>query len=265
LRDRTSAGPDPGPVTSETAPFGVSWLSANPLSVLARFGLSTAPGKRVKGRDGKVYERSLQADLVQLQDMHRVALIVCLLNESELRSLGVDFGDYKKRAAALGIGFIHIPVVEMAPFDNPEVVWRACNEVDELLLRNSIDRVVVHCRGGVGRAGTFAACYCMHRALSHSAQLACPELHPTGRHVEYMPADAIAYIRKRRCARALESRKQEDFVSVYAALVACKTRAAAGAGSHPSSSSSATRSTLPLDGSGLAGLLPALDAVDCAE
>jgi hypothetical protein len=123
----------------------------------------------------------------------------------------------------------------------------------------------VHCRGGVGRAGTFAACYCMHRALSHSAQLPCPELAPTGRHVDYMPADAIAYVRKRRCARALESRKQEDFVSVYAALVGCKTRAASGPGSHPSSSSSATRSTAPFNGTGLTGLEPALDAVACAE
>jgi hypothetical protein len=105
----------------------------------------------------------------------------------------------------------------------------------------------------------------MHRALSHSAQLACPELVPTGRHLEYTPPDAIAYIRKRRCSRALESRKQEDFVSVYAALVGCKTRAAAGSGSHPSSSSSATRSTAPINGTGLTGLEPDLDAVSCAE
>jgi protein-tyrosine phosphatase len=189
-------------------------MASDPLSELSRVGLSVAPGKRTKGRDGKVYERSLQKDLEQLQDNHRVALIVCLLNESELRSLGVQLADYKKRAAALGMTFLHIPVVEMAPFEEPRTVLEACEAIDEMLAGNSIDRALIHCRGGVGRAGTFAACYCMHRAQDSRN---CPELVKKGE--RYAPQDAIAYVRQRRCQRALECRKQEDFVTTFAQYV----------------------------------------------
>ena len=57
--------------------------------------------------------------------------------------------------------------------------------------------VVVHCRGGMGRAGMTAAC------------VAC-------RLFKFKNARAlIGFIRETRSSRAIEGRKQEDFVKKY--------------------------------------------------
>ena len=57
--------------------------------------------------------------------------------------------------------------------------------------------VVMHCRGGVGRAGMMAACTLM--LLREAAT----------------PKAAIAIVRQRRCKQAVETRRQEDFVAAY--------------------------------------------------
>ena len=46
---------------------------------------------------GEVYARSLEEDLRQLRDDHHVTLILNLLNESELRSLGVSLAESRRR------------------------------------------------------------------------------------------------------------------------------------------------------------------------
>ena len=57
--------------------------------------------------------------------------------------------------------------------------------------------VLVHCRGGVGRAGLVACCVL--------AEL-----------VEFKNyKKVIEFVRKRRDKRCIESRKQEDFVALY--------------------------------------------------
>lgn len=135
-----------------------------------------------------------------------------------MRSLGILLDEYKRRTSEMGVTFLHLPCVEMAPFEDPEQVWEACRVVEEQLVQDVRCRVVVHCRGGVGRAGTFAACYLLHRMHEFSRELGALQ---NGR--AYGPRDAIAHVRKRRCPRALESRKQEDFVDVYAKLLEAKS------------------------------------------
>lgn len=58
-------------------------------------------------------------------------------------------------------------------------------------------RCVMHCRGGMGRAGMLAACVLLRIGECVSA------------------AEAIATVRKRRGKGAVESRAQEAFVSRY--------------------------------------------------
>ena len=57
--------------------------------------------------------------------------------------------------------------------------------------------VLIHCRGGVGRAGLLACCVLLNYGVFAS------------------PRKAIEYVRKRRDKRCVESRKQEDFVKEY--------------------------------------------------
>jgi protein-tyrosine phosphatase len=218
--------------------------------------MTVCPGKRINGRDGKVYARSLEEDLRQLRDDHHVTLILNLLNESELRSLGVSLAEYKKHAANLGITLLLLPCIEMAPFQDPEKVWEYCNQIEEHLAQDALSTIVVHCRGGVGRAGTFAACYLLHRM--HEFAMCVPGQ-------TYGPRDAIAHVRRRRCARAIESRKQEDFVDTYAKLLMMKglpKTPVSLASTRPSTFDSPVRREPPCE-----GLLhvPALDLVECAE
>ena len=57
--------------------------------------------------------------------------------------------------------------------------------------------VLVHCRGGIGRAGTIASC--MLKKMQN--------------YTDY--TQAIKFIRKKRDKRCVESRKQEDFIKLY--------------------------------------------------
>lgn len=61
--------------------------------------------------------------------------------------------------------------------------------------------IVLHCRGGVGRAGLVAACMLLHLHLSKSAK------------------KAIERVRTLRCKSAVESYSQEQFVYKYAEAV----------------------------------------------
>jgi hypothetical protein len=73
-------------------------------------------------------------------------------------------------------------------------------------------RCVMHCRGGMGRAGMMAACVLLRRGECSKAK------------------EAIETVRKRRGRGAVESRAQEDFVAKYSqrlvGLVALSRQAA---------------------------------------
>jgi protein-tyrosine phosphatase len=114
-----------------------------------------------------------------------------------MRSIGVNAKDYRLSCDKLGIELFKYPIIEMAP---PEDLIKFHHEVIEkiisVILQNK-GNVLVHCRGGVGRAGTLACC-----VLSNI-------FHFTN------DKKVIEFVRKRRDKRCVESRKQEDFVKNY--------------------------------------------------
>lgn len=64
--------------------------------------------------------------------------------------------------------------------------------------------MIIHCRGGVGRAGLIASCLLLALRMASS------------------PADAISKIRKLRCRGAVESYTQEQFIAKYANFIRTK-------------------------------------------
>ena len=70
-------------------------------------------------------------------------------------------------------------------------------KVVEYLLSKQDAKVLIHCRGGVGRAGTLAC-----NILSVMCHFDKAE-------------DVIAFVRSRRDKRCVESMKQVDFVKAY--------------------------------------------------
>ena len=120
------------------------------------------PGKNLTaGRDGKVYNRDIRIDVKSFAD-RRVKLIVCLLNDYELRTLGCNAANYEKACADYGVELYKYPIIEMAP---PEDI-KAFHEEVVLKIDSALSqgkKVIAHCRGGVGRAGLLACCVCLYR------------------------------------------------------------------------------------------------------
>eukprot|EP00656_Telonema_subtile_P017416 TRINITY_DN19343_c0_g1_i3.p1 TRINITY_DN19343_c0_g1~~TRINITY_DN19343_c0_g1_i3.p1 ORF type:complete len:239 (-),score=53.99 TRINITY_DN19343_c0_g1_i3:101-817(-) len=200
--------------TSEAKPQRVSWALLaekegcdDPIRSKGGVGLTHCPGKVVKaGRDGCEWKRDMRTDISHLKEQHGVTMLVCLLNKPELRTLGAS--SLEQECNIAGVQFVQFPIIEMgAPECIPEF-----EELIDLLVDaySNGGRVVLHCRGGVGRAGTVAACVLLKVGVAGSA------------------SQAIALVRRRRCKYAVESRKQEDFVGLYASLLS-EAAAAAGA------------------------------------
>lgn len=126
--------------------------------------------------------------------------LVCLLNDAELRSLGIKC-DYGAEVARAGIEFVHYPIVEGAGAGDHIGTMEAAHAVvvgaAAALQRGNSS--VLHCRGGVGRAGMMGACLLLLTGEAATAK------------------QAIGLIRKRRCKQAVETRRQEDFVKRYLA------------------------------------------------
>lgn len=161
-----------------------------------KLGLSQCPGKVMqKGRDGKIHNRNIKEDL-EFFKSKEISMIVCLLNDYELRTIGVKIDAYRSILKKLDIEFLQYPITEMAaPASVGELEELVLNPITSALYQGRF--VLVHCRGGIGRAGTIASCLLLKL------------------HITPSPNSSISTVRKKRDPRCVESRKQEDFIHEY--------------------------------------------------
>ncbi|GAX79898.1 hypothetical protein CEUSTIGMA_g7338.t1 [Chlamydomonas eustigma] len=198
--------------TSISRPISVSWIVQGTLNVIAsactssvtkhasgsnditgKLGLSFCPGKQHK-RGGRHIRRDLDTDLAALKHDFLADCIVCLLNDSELRSYNLR--EYSSAVQRHGKEYVQFPIIECAP---PENLLEAGSLIQMMVQQLMNGRnLVMHCRGGVGRAGMMAACLLLYLNL------------------EMSPLEAIRKVRSLRCKAAVETRRQEDFVAEYA-------------------------------------------------
>ncbi|TNF26521.1 MAG: protein-tyrosine-phosphatase [Deltaproteobacteria bacterium] len=164
-------------VTSAESPIGVGWIwSEGP----GRVGLTFAPGKHEHSLYGTHWERSLSEDLDRLRDVHAVDALVCLLEDHELEALGLS--SYPAEAARRGIALHRLPIRDGDLPASRAAVAALLATVDAAV--DAGRTVVIHCKGGLGRAGTLGGCWLRHRGLDADAALArlrkargpkCPE------------------------------------------------------------------------------------------
>ena len=185
--------------TSQTDPIRVNWLIRDdePHPWLAhgdpgegrrgRLGLTLLPGKRCPGIAG-TWRRDLGLDLERLQGMG-VQVIVCLVQEHELRSC--DVVDYPAAAQAHHMAWVSFPIPDGGVPGDLDGTIELARRLAGWLQEGR--RVVVHCRGGLGRAGLVGACALLAVGRLHSA------------------AEAIALVRSRRPG-TVENRTQERFI-----------------------------------------------------
>jgi ADP-ribosyl-[dinitrogen reductase] hydrolase len=139
--------------TSLSDPLRVFWVPELPID--GALGLTLAPGKRGRSYFGFTWERDLEADLERLREHHRADVLVSLMEDFEYPMLGVP--DLLHRAQSHGLEVRHFPIQDLSvPAPDRAAAFDAL--VTELRADlNAGRRVVVHCRGGIGRSGLVAA------------------------------------------------------------------------------------------------------------
>lgn len=138
--------------TSLTHPLQIAAISAGP--ALGRVGLTFCPGKHDRQATSGSWDRDLAVDLDAIRDWGAAA-IVTLVEPEELSLLRVErLGEEVLRRS---MRWFHLPIVDMStPGRDFERQWDVAGKELQALLRNGRD-VLVHCRGGLGRAGTIGA------------------------------------------------------------------------------------------------------------
>ena len=171
--------------TSESSPLRVDFVEGLPL------GLTFAPGKQGPSTVGSYrWMRDLHTDVQRLKDHYGIGCVVTLVEEHELQMLNI--ANLRAEVQSQGMKSHWFPIPDGGVPDDPGELMPLLRTIRSAVRTG--ERVVVHCRGGLGRAGTVAACV----------------LVSFGRD----PADAIVAVRQAR-PRAIENEQQEDFVTDF--------------------------------------------------
>ncbi len=142
-------------MTSQTHPIYADFVPEERTKVPGRLGMTFAPGMKTRGMRGR-WDRDLSADLGVLREEYGANVLVSVMEEHEYR--GYKIPELFERDTVEGIEVLRFAIEDM------DVPREAEAEEYEGLIRNVADRmregknVVVHCRGGLGRTGTVAAC-----------------------------------------------------------------------------------------------------------
>ena len=178
--------------TSLTDPLKIAEVSAG--TGLGLVGITLCPGKYDPHGMNGIWARDLSLDLDVIRDW-KAAAVVTLVEQHELTLLRVE--NLEEEVVRRGMRWVHLPIVDQSiPDAEFERRWRVAG--DELcgLLRDRCN-VLVHCRGGLGRAGTIAARLLIELGME--------------------PAKAVEAVRDARSKNAIETREQERFVLSLAA------------------------------------------------
>lgn len=142
--------------TSHTHPLRIDALPfAN-----GQLGITFCPGKKGGSVYGAAWDRDIDLDVDAIKAWGASAVLT-LLEDHEYEMLSVtNLGDALKTR---GIEWVQFPIRDV-DVPTPEAMeqWRAVSPKLHQIMENG-GRVVVHCRGGLGRAGTIAALLLVER------------------------------------------------------------------------------------------------------
>lgn len=145
---------------STTHPLYVSWVELE--GEEGALGLTLCPGKYQPVASTGSWDRQLDVDVQALVDMG-VSHLVSLITEEDMRMLRVE--DLPQQVQTSGLIWDHLPFADTTA---PTEAWM---EQANPVLNRIIDaipagaKVVVHCMGGLSRAGTFASLYLWLRGM----------------------------------------------------------------------------------------------------
>ncbi|WP_426041695.1 ADP-ribosylglycohydrolase family protein [Brevundimonas sp. TWP2-3-4b1] len=138
--------------TSITHPLEIAGVAVGP--GMGRIGITFCPGKKQTSAATGAWDRDLGLDVRAVEDWGAAA-VVTLVEIHEMTDLGVaGLGQEVRRRH---MDWFHAPIRDVSVPDAAfEAVWEKIGEGLRDRLRAGFD-VVVHCKGGLGRAGMIAA------------------------------------------------------------------------------------------------------------
>jgi protein-tyrosine phosphatase len=117
-------------------------------------GITLCPGKKAPSLEGFLWDRDLDLDLDEIAGWGAKAVLT-LIEDEEFDALKV--AALGAGVKARGLDWHHLPITDTkVPDARFESGWAKTGESIRALLLDG-GRVVVHCKGGLGRAGTVAA------------------------------------------------------------------------------------------------------------
>lgn len=153
--------------TSLTHPIRID---AVPAGTGGLIGMTFCPGKHQQQAMTGTWERDLLTDLRAIQAWGAVA-VISLIEDHEFKELGVE--SLGRTVNALGLAWHHLPIPDMhAPDAAWESRWASAGPRIRGILQGG-GRVVVHCKGGLGRAGTVAARLLIDFGQAPAAAIGC--------------------------------------------------------------------------------------------
>ncbi len=168
----------------------VDFVPSEEMDAQGRLGMTFAPGMKAGTTHGEWrWERDLSADMRKLKELG-TDVLVSVMEEHEYRHYEVP--DLYEKDEIEGVEILRFAIRDMGiPEEAESESYRAFVGDVVGLLRREKD-VVVHCRGGLGRTGTVAACV----------------LVALGRHSANEAIDAVREAR----GGTIQTDEQEDFV-----------------------------------------------------
>ena len=155
-------------------------------------GMTICPGKQGNSAYGLPWERDLGEDIRMLRSQ-KIHAVLTIMESFEMDILKVpDLGD---RVLEAGLHWWHLEVPDMSVLPPQRYhEWDAMRRdvVGFLLSGNNL---VIHCRGGLGRTGTFASVLLIDL-------------------LDMQPEEATQLVRKTRPG-CIQNRTQEDFIRNY--------------------------------------------------
>jgi protein-tyrosine phosphatase len=181
--------------TSSDFPIRVDFIKSGAFPILGQLGMTFAPGKKqLNPVSGPAWDRDLGIDLERMREHYGIEVLVSLVEDGELDELCI--AELVGKANEADIRTIRFPIRDMSVPKNPESFSSMVDQVVGKLREKK--KIAVHCKGGLGRAGTVAAC------ISIAAS-----------NWELAGGDAIKLVRTARPG-TVENSLQESFVRSFA-------------------------------------------------
>jgi len=138
--------------TSETHPLRID--TVRPPNTDGLIGMTLCPGKCQRSGGSAIWARDLDADLDAIVTWG-ATLVISLITDAEFERLQVT--DLPRECATRGLRWWHLPILDGGvPGKAFDERWSSLSGTLLRRLRTG-DRILLHCKGGLGRTGTIAA------------------------------------------------------------------------------------------------------------